>query len=69
MRAVKLEQLIEIHIRNAIAPGQHKRFISYAGGEPLDATSGLGVLPGFHQVNDPVKLVHSVDALVHAAFH
>src|ERR1700744_3518645 len=51
---MKLEQIVQVDVRNAVAPGEHESLIAHVGSQPLDAAAGLRLHTGIDQVDGPV---------------
>src|SRR5574340_93780 len=61
MVKVKLEQVLDVQVRNAIAIGKHERFIiAQPALEPLQPSPGLRVQAGIYKVDFPLGLIASI---------
>ena len=62
VRAVELEQLRDVEVGDAVAPGEEEGLVTEVRRQPLDPAAGLGVQPGVDERDRPVLAV----ALEHA---
>src|SRR5262249_48224047 len=55
--AVKVDQVANVDVGDAISVGEKERFAADPVAKTLDAAAGIGVKPGIYQVHAPARLL------------
>ena len=54
---VECEQIVEVDVRQSVAPGEHETLVTHTGLQALDPPAGLRFDPGVHQIDGPVQVM------------